>query len=104
MIGMFRAGGFQVNLTHHVMHTIGSRVRDGVASDYPGEPVRAALEEASLGRIIDVDQPEAEAISLGPFKVVHQRPNEVRLQGDTLVDGAGRGPEMFRKILDSFGI
>src|SRR5207248_3170402 len=26
MIGMFRAGGFSVNLTHHVMHTIGSRV------------------------------------------------------------------------------
>jgi len=26
MIGMFRAGGFSVNLTHHVMHTIGSRI------------------------------------------------------------------------------
>ena len=26
MIGMFRAGGFSVNLTHHVMHTIGSRL------------------------------------------------------------------------------
>src|SRR5437879_13062026 len=26
MIGMFRAGGFSVHLTHHVMHTIGSRV------------------------------------------------------------------------------
>ena len=26
MIGMFRAGGFSVNLTHHVMHSIGSRV------------------------------------------------------------------------------
>jgi AcrR family transcriptional regulator len=26
MIGLFRAGGFSVNLTHHVMHTIGSRV------------------------------------------------------------------------------
>jgi AcrR family transcriptional regulator len=26
MIGMFRAGGFSVSLTHHVMHTIGSRV------------------------------------------------------------------------------
>ena len=26
MIGMFRAGDFSVNLTHHVMHTIGSRV------------------------------------------------------------------------------
>jgi AcrR family transcriptional regulator len=26
MIGLFRGGGFSVNLTHHVMHTIGSRV------------------------------------------------------------------------------
>jgi AcrR family transcriptional regulator len=26
MIGLFRDGGFSVNLTHHVMHTIGSRV------------------------------------------------------------------------------
>jgi AcrR family transcriptional regulator len=26
MIGLFGAGGFSVNLTHHVMHTIGSRV------------------------------------------------------------------------------
>jgi AcrR family transcriptional regulator len=26
VIGMFRAGGFSVHLTHHVMHTIGSRV------------------------------------------------------------------------------
>lgn len=26
MIGLFRAGGFSVNLTHHAMHTIGSRV------------------------------------------------------------------------------
>jgi AcrR family transcriptional regulator len=26
MIGTFRAGGFSVNLTHHVMHTIGSRL------------------------------------------------------------------------------
>jgi len=26
MIGMFRQGGFSVDLTHHVMHTLGSRV------------------------------------------------------------------------------
>jgi AcrR family transcriptional regulator len=26
MIGIFRAGGFSVNLTHHVMHVIGSRL------------------------------------------------------------------------------
>jgi AcrR family transcriptional regulator len=26
MIGLFRTGGFSVHLTHHVMHTIGSRV------------------------------------------------------------------------------
>ena len=26
MIGMFRAGGFSIDLTHHVMHTAGSRI------------------------------------------------------------------------------
>jgi AcrR family transcriptional regulator len=26
MIGMFRAGGFSVDLTHHVMHAVGSRI------------------------------------------------------------------------------
>ena len=26
MIGMFRAGGFSVDLTHHVMHAMGSRI------------------------------------------------------------------------------
>jgi hypothetical protein len=26
MIGMFRAGGFSVDLTHHAMHALGSRV------------------------------------------------------------------------------
>jgi AcrR family transcriptional regulator len=26
MLGMFRSGGFSVDLTHHVMHTMGSRV------------------------------------------------------------------------------
>jgi AcrR family transcriptional regulator len=26
MIGMFRVGGFSVDLTHHVMHTLGSRI------------------------------------------------------------------------------
>ena len=26
MLGMFRAGGFSVDLTHHVMHTLGSRI------------------------------------------------------------------------------
>jgi hypothetical protein len=26
MIGMFRAGGFSVDLTHHVMHAMGSRM------------------------------------------------------------------------------
>jgi hypothetical protein len=26
MIGMFRVGGFSVDLTHHAMHTMGSRI------------------------------------------------------------------------------
>jgi hypothetical protein len=26
MIGMFRSGGFSIDLTHHVMHAVGSRI------------------------------------------------------------------------------
>jgi hypothetical protein len=40
MIGMFRAGGFSVDLTHHVMHSVGSRIfgfTQELFSDSPSE-------------------------------------------------------------------
>jgi AcrR family transcriptional regulator len=37
MIGMFRVGGFSVDLTHHVMHAMGSRIL-GFTQELFGEP------------------------------------------------------------------
>ena len=47
MIGMFRAGGFSIDLTHHVMHAMGSRLLgftqelfDDTADGRPGDAGR----------------------------------------------------------------
>lgn len=49
LIGMFRAGGFSVDLTHHVMHALGSRMWGFTQEVFPSPPppadpeVRAAM-------------------------------------------------------------
>jgi hypothetical protein len=47
MIGMFRNGGFSVDLTHHVMHAMGSRIfgfTQDLFSDAPiGDPETLAV-------------------------------------------------------------
>lgn len=49
LIGMFRAGGFSVDLTHHVMHALGSRMWGFTQEVFPTPPppadpdVRAAM-------------------------------------------------------------
>jgi len=55
MIGMFRAGGFSVDLTHHVMHALGSRMygfTQELFDDSPSiEPdMRAAMLHELAGR------------------------------------------------------
>jgi AcrR family transcriptional regulator len=55
MIGMFRAGGFSVDLTHHVMHSLGSRMwgfTQELFDDSPSlEPdMRAAMLHELAGR------------------------------------------------------
>ncbi len=39
VVGMFRAGGFSVDLTHHVMHALGSRVWGFTQELFPGSPL-----------------------------------------------------------------
>jgi hypothetical protein len=53
MIGMFRAGGFSIDLTHHAMHAMGSRLLgfsqelfDDTAEVGPGMPAEALREMA----------------------------------------------------------
>jgi AcrR family transcriptional regulator len=50
MIGLFRAGGFSVDLTHHVMHALGSRIWGFTQDLFPGPPAPAdpATQEAML--------------------------------------------------------
>jgi AcrR family transcriptional regulator len=39
IVGMFRAGGFSVDLTHHVMHALGSRVWGFTQELFPASPL-----------------------------------------------------------------
>ncbi|WP_236647937.1 MULTISPECIES: TetR/AcrR family transcriptional regulator [Micromonospora] len=41
VVGMFRAGGFSVDLTHHVMHALGSRVWGFTQELFPASPLPA---------------------------------------------------------------
>ncbi|MGC9669352.1 TetR/AcrR family transcriptional regulator [Planosporangium sp. 12N6] len=41
VVGMFRAGGFSINLAHHVMHALGSRVWGFTQELFPGSPLPA---------------------------------------------------------------
>ncbi|MGZ5384779.1 MAG: TetR/AcrR family transcriptional regulator C-terminal domain-containing protein [Acidimicrobiia bacterium] len=102
LIGMFRAGGFSVDLTHHVMHALGSRMWGFTQEVFPTPPppddpeVRAAMfgqlaaqypyiievataethdEESAVGQGCD-DQFEFEFaldLLLGSFDQLHQQ-------------------------------
>ena len=53
------------------------------------QPEAALLHGPLLGRVVDVDDPEASAVAPRPFEVVHQRPGEVPLQWEALGDDSG---------------
>jgi AcrR family transcriptional regulator len=55
MIGMFRTGGFSVDLTHHVMHALGSRMMGFTqelfdASPSPDPQAQAVVDPADAGK------------------------------------------------------
>ncbi|GAA3217650.1 TetR/AcrR family transcriptional regulator [Dactylosporangium siamense] len=50
MIGMFRAGGFSVDLTHHVMHAMGSRILGFSQELFGTPPPSDAPIDPELGR------------------------------------------------------
>ncbi|MER7506531.1 TetR/AcrR family transcriptional regulator C-terminal domain-containing protein [Nonomuraea pusilla] len=50
VIGTFRAGGFSVDLTHHVMHALGSRVWGFTPELFPGEPDTQGAPPQELAR------------------------------------------------------
>jgi AcrR family transcriptional regulator len=47
VVGMFLAGGFSVDLTHHVMHALGSRVWGFTQELFPASPLPADPEQAA---------------------------------------------------------
>ncbi|MET7423559.1 TetR/AcrR family transcriptional regulator C-terminal domain-containing protein [Dactylosporangium sp. NPDC005555] len=49
MIGMFRTGGLSVDLTHHVMHAMGSRIL-GFSQELFGAPPSAPPPDAEIAR------------------------------------------------------
>ena len=53
-------------------------------------PFAAVLYDSGLGRVVDVDEPEALAESVAPFKVVEKRPHEIAFQPDPLRDRSTR--------------
>ncbi|GAB3334015.1 TetR/AcrR family transcriptional regulator C-terminal domain-containing protein [Micromonospora halotolerans] len=49
IVGMFRAGGFSVDLTHHVMHALGSRVWGFTQELFPASPLPEDPETQAAG-------------------------------------------------------
>nr|WP_205862875.1 TetR/AcrR family transcriptional regulator [Planosporangium thailandense] len=67
VVGMFRAGGFSVDLTHHVMHALGSRVWGFTQELFPGSPLPADPEaQAAAFRELAGRYPHIAEIAMGP--------------------------------------
>ncbi|GAA1799682.1 TetR/AcrR family transcriptional regulator [Planosporangium flavigriseum] len=67
VVGMFRAGGFSVDLTHHVMHALGSRVWGFTQELFPGSPLPADPEQAAAAfRELSGRYPHIAEIATGP--------------------------------------
>src|SRR5579875_490004 len=49
-------------------------------------PVTAVFDDAALSRIVNVDQAKTLAIALSPLKIIHERPDEVTLDGRALAN------------------
>src|SRR5512144_2647558 len=65
-----------------------------VPGDDVAVPAGAALGDALLGGVVDVDQAPAFGVTLLPLEVVQQRPDVVALQLHTGRDGAVGGGEV----------
>ena len=79
-------------------------VGDTVAPDHLPVPLRAVLQHALLRAVVDVHDAEALRVPLGPFEIVHERPDEVPPQVHTGRQGIMAGPEMPVEVLDALGV
>src|SRR5215217_6107292 len=64
-------------------------------------PERRPLGHAALGRVVDVDEPEALGVAVLPFEVVEHRPGEVAPYVDAVGDRARQGVEVRVQVIDA---
>lgn len=98
MIGMFRVGGFSVDLTHHVMHAMGSRILGFTQELFAGPPSVDLETQAIMAREIAGKYPYVTEIAMA---VAHDEESVVGQKGcddqfefefalDLLLDGIER--------------
>src|SRR4051812_21278783 len=61
-------------------------------------PLPAALERPLLAEVVDVDEPEPARVTPRPFEVVHQRPHEVALEWQPLLQRRGAGENVLLEV------
>jgi AcrR family transcriptional regulator len=67
VVGMFLAGGFSIDLAHHVMHALGSRVWGFTQQLFPGSPLPDDPQVAAAAfRELAVRFPHIAQIAMGP--------------------------------------
>ncbi len=75
------------------------KVRFALGGNEGGVPATTVFDDAALGGIINVDQAEALAESLGPLKVVQEGPDDVTLDWHTLAHDLGDGPYVRTQVV-----
>src|SRR5262249_46278487 len=64
-------------------------------------PARAVLRNAALRGVVDVDDPEALAVPLGPLEVVEERPDEVPAKIDSVLERLVNGAHVLVEIRET---
>src|SRR3569833_4292878 len=66
-------------------------------------PVERVLRRAPQGFVVDVHEPEARRVALGPLEIVHQGPAEVTPDVDAGVHRLAQRDEVAVQEVDAFG-
>src|SRR5690348_12451545 len=71
---------------------------DPVLAHYLRVPARAEFGRPALGGVVDVDDPEALAVALGPLEVVEERPEEIAPDVVALGEGPVEADEVLAEV------
>src|SRR3972149_11619070 len=72
-----------------------------VGGDEVPVPVAALLDDATLGRVVHVHQPEALAVAEGPLEVVHEAPGVVAAHVGAVLDGPPHLADVAPEVADA---